>query len=65
MDWILNKDNRGVVSNLPKYLPIVLTEENKLEHIFTYDNGNIIHYTTSFLTDDDVNKWYEKQLVSQ
>ena len=40
IDWILNKDNRGVVSNLPKYLPpIVLTEENKLEHIFTYDNG--------------------------
>lgn len=65
MDWILNKDNRGVVSNLPKYLPIVLTEENKLEHIFTYDNGNIIHYTTSFLTDDNANKRYEKQLVSQ
>ena len=64
IDWILNKDNRGVVSNLPKYLPIVLTEENKLEHIFTYDNG-ILFITTSFLTDDDVNKWYEKQLVSQ
>ncbi|QIW18167.2 NUDIX hydrolase [Bacillus thuringiensis] len=65
IDWILNCDNRGVVSNLPKYLPIVLTEENKLEHIFTYDNGNIINYTTSFLTEDDTNKWYEKQLVSQ
>ena len=65
IDWILNKDNRGVVSNLPKYLPIVLTEENKLEHIFTYDNGNIIHYTTSFCTEDDANKRYEKQLISQ
>lgn len=65
IDWILNKDNRGVVSNLPKYLPIVLTEENKLEHIFTYDNGNIINYTTSYLTDDNANKRYEKQLVSQ
>ena len=64
IDWILNKDNRGVVSNLPKYLPIVLTEENKLEHIFTYDNGNIIHYNF-ILSDDNANKWYEKQLVSQ
>ena len=62
IDWILNKDNRGVVSNLPKYLPIVLTEENKLEHIFTYDNGNIIHYTTSFLTDDNANTRYVKNL---
>ena len=59
IDWILNKDNRGVVSNLPKYLPIVLTEENKLEHIFTYDNRNIITYTTSFCTEDDANKRYE------
>jgi len=32
IDWILDGDNRGVVSNLPKYLPTVLTEENKLEH---------------------------------
>lgn len=61
IDWILNKDNRGVVSNLPKYLPIVLTEENKLEHIFTYDNGNIITYTTSYLTDDNANKRYVKK----
>lgn len=64
IDWILNKDNRGVVSNLPKYLPIVLTEENKLEHIFTYDNGNIIHYTTSFLTDDNANTRYVKKNLS-
>lgn len=65
LDWILDCDNRGVVSNLPKYLPILLTEDNKLEHIFTYDNRNIINYTTSFLTEDDANKRYEKQLVSQ
>ncbi|EJS69314.1 8-oxo-dGTP diphosphatase [Bacillus cereus] len=65
IDWILDGDNRGVVSNLPKYLPIVLTEENKLEHIFTYDNRNIIKYTTALLTEDDTNKRYEKQLVSQ
>ena len=65
IDWILNKDNRGVVSNLPKYLPTVITEENKLKHIFTYDNRNIINYTTACLTEDDANKRYEKQLISQ
>lgn len=63
--WILDENNRGVVSNLPKYLPTVLTEENMLEHIFPYDNRNIINYTTAFLTEDDANKRYEKQLVSQ
>ncbi|KZD26075.1 MutT/nudix family protein [Bacillus cereus] len=65
IDWILDCDNRGVVSNLPKYLPIVLAEDNKLEHIFTYDNRNIINYTTSFLKEDDANKRYEKQLIFQ
>ena len=65
IDWILDGDNRGVVSNLPKYLPTVITEENKLKHIFTYDNRNIINYTTACLTEDDANKRYEKQLISQ
>ncbi|KAB2443879.1 NUDIX hydrolase [Bacillus luti] len=61
IDWILNCDNRGVVSNLPKYLPIILTDDKKLEHTFTYDNRNIINYTTAFLTEDDANKRYVKK----
>lgn len=65
IDWILNCENRGVVSNLQKYLPIILKEENKLDHIFTYDNRNIIEYTIECLSEDDANKRYEKQLVSQ
>lgn len=64
IEWILNCDNRGVVSNLPKYLPIILTDDKKLEHIFTYDNRNIINYTTAFLTEDDANKRYVKKLPS-
>ncbi|WP_141525311.1 NUDIX hydrolase [Bacillus cereus] len=63
IDWILNHDNRGVVSNLQKYLPIILKEENKLDHIFTYDNRNIINYTTASLMEDDANKRYKKQLI--
>ncbi|MFJ1119432.1 8-oxo-dGTP diphosphatase, partial [Bacillus thuringiensis] len=29
------------------------------------DNRNIINYTTACLTEDDANKRYEKQLISQ
>ncbi|HHT7239743.1 MULTISPECIES: NUDIX hydrolase [Bacillus] len=65
IDWILDGDNRGVVSNLQRYLPRVLKEENKLEHTFTYDNRNIIDYTTTLLTEDDTKKRYVKHLVSQ
>ncbi len=53
IDWILDGDNRGVVSNLQRYLPRVLKEENNLEHTFTYDNRNIIDYTTAVLTEYD------------
>lgn len=65
IDWILDGDNRGVVSNLQRYLPRVLKEENNLEHTFTYDNRNIIDYTTTLLTEDDTKKRYEKYLISQ
>ncbi|MGG5737810.1 MULTISPECIES: NUDIX hydrolase [Bacillus cereus group] len=65
IDWILDGDNRGVVSNLQRYLPRVLKEENNLEHTFTYDNRNIIDYTTTLLTEDDTKKRNEKYLVSQ
>lgn len=65
IDWILDGDNRGVVSNLQRYLPRVLKEENNLEHTFTYDNRNIIDYTTTLLTEDDTKKRNEKYPVSQ
>ncbi|MFK4289246.1 MULTISPECIES: NUDIX hydrolase [unclassified Bacillus (in: firmicutes)] len=65
IDWILDGDNRGVVSNLQRYLPILLKEDNNLDHIFTYDNRNIIEYTTAVLAEDDTKKRYEKHLISQ
>ncbi|PGO22460.1 DNA mismatch repair protein MutT [Bacillus cereus] len=65
IDWILDDDNRGVVSNLQRYLPELLNEDDNLEHIFTYDNRNIIDYTTTLLTEDDTKKGNEKYLVSQ
>ncbi|MED1114597.1 NUDIX hydrolase [Bacillus paramycoides] len=65
IDWILDGDNRGVVSNLQRYLPILLKEDHKLEHTFIYDNRNIIDYITSILTEDDTKKRHVKHLVSQ
>ncbi|MFJ8353421.1 NUDIX hydrolase [Bacillus paramycoides] len=65
IDWILDGDNRGVVSNLQRYLPRLLKEENNLEHTFIYDNRNIVEYTTALLTKDDTKKQHVKHLVSQ
>lgn len=63
IDWILDDNNRGVISNLKRYLPRLLKDENNLEHTFIYDNHNIIDYTASILTEDDMNKRYVQHLV--
>lgn len=65
MDWILDDDNRGVISNLKRYLPRLLKDENNLEHTFIYDNHTIIDYTASILTEDDMNKRYVQHFVSK
>lgn len=65
INWILDEDNRGVISNLKRYLPRVLQDEKKLEHTFIYDHHNIIDYTASNLGEDDMKKRYVQPLVSQ
>ncbi len=65
IDWILDDDNRGVISHLQRYLLRLLKDENNLEHTFIYDNRNIVEYTTALLTEDDTKKRYVKHLVSQ
>ncbi|HDX9580441.1 TPA: 8-oxo-dGTP diphosphatase [Bacillus pseudomycoides] len=65
IDWILDDNNRGVISNLKRYLPRLLKDKNNLEHTFIYDNHTIIDYTSSILTEDDMNKRYEQHLVVQ
>lgn len=52
------------MSNLKRYLPRVLEDENNLEHSFTYDNNTIIDYSTIILNEDDTNKLYVKHPVS-
>lgn len=64
IDWILDYDNRGVISNLKKYLPSILEEENNLEHTFIYDNNhNIIDYSTVIHNESDVNKRFSEHLI--
>jgi 8-oxo-dGTP diphosphatase len=49
LDWIVNPDNRGVVSNICLFLPNMLNGELGFENIFVYENGQIVDYSTSFL----------------
>ncbi|MFC3209845.1 NUDIX hydrolase [Planomicrobium okeanokoites] len=58
VDWILHKDNRGVASNLRAYLPAVLEGRLGLEHLFTYDQGVILDYTTAEVAADEINEKY-------
>jgi 8-oxo-dGTP diphosphatase len=49
LDWILDSDNHGIVSNIRYFLPQMLKGEYKLEHQFVYDNGSMVGYTSSSL----------------
>ena len=49
IDWILNPDNHGVVSNIQLFLPKMLRGEYELEHQFFYENGLVREYATAFL----------------
>lgn len=65
IDWILDYGNRGVISNLKKYLPRILDEESNLEYTFIYDsNHNIIDYSTVILNKNDIHKRYIGHFVS-
>ncbi|MFD1019550.1 NUDIX hydrolase [Thalassobacillus hwangdonensis] len=60
IDWILDKDNMGVISNLKSYLPVILEGKLNLEHSFTYDIHNILDYTTTKVIENEMNKRYKK-----
>jgi 8-oxo-dGTP diphosphatase len=49
LDWILDPNNSGVVSNIKCFLPKILTGEYGLEHKFEYENGQMIKNTSSYL----------------
>ena len=58
VDWILHEDNRGVAANLRAYLPAVLKGRLNLEHLFTYEQREIVDYTTAKIVEDEINLEY-------
>jgi len=56
INWILDEDNMGVISNLKCYLPKILEGQYGLEHTFLYDIHNIKDYTMSVITEKEVYK---------
>ncbi|WP_050616737.1 NUDIX hydrolase [Bacillus testis] len=52
LDWILDKENKGVVSNIPYYLGCALQETGIYEHRFTYKNGMIMEYSKQGLAEE-------------
>ncbi|WP_077212244.1 NUDIX hydrolase [Bacillus dakarensis] len=49
IDWILEPNNKGVVSNMKHYLPKILAGHHELEHRFIYENGEMVHYEAANL----------------
>jgi 8-oxo-dGTP diphosphatase len=39
IDWILNPNNQGVATNIPKYLPSMLNDQRCYEHFCNFTNG--------------------------
>lgn len=58
IDWILQKDNRGVAANLLSYLPSLLNGDLGLEHCFIYQKREIAKYTAGALSILEIQKAY-------
>nr|WP_265182760.1 8-oxo-dGTP diphosphatase [Bacillus manliponensis] len=54
VQWILDKDNIGVISHLKHYLPKILDGELHLEHCVTYDTHTILNYYTHNLNEKSI-----------
>lgn len=55
IDWILNPENKGIVSNMKMYLPKILDGYQNLEHRFLYKDGLMLNYETSILSSEELN----------
>ncbi|OIN65936.1 DNA mismatch repair protein MutT [Exiguobacterium sp. KRL4] len=47
LDWILDPENTGVISNLKAYLPYVLTEPSPMLHTFNYAGHQLLDHQVS------------------
>lgn len=44
LNWILHPENKGI-ANLRYFLSVLFDDENKYEHKFVYENGNVITFS--------------------
>lgn len=56
LDWMLDEDNMGVISNLKNYLPAILKGYHDLEHTFSYNQHEILDYSTSKISSNVLNQ---------
>ncbi len=57
LDWILNPDNIGIISNLKHYLPNILSGPPR-QHTFTYKQHQLLDYSTTVLPADALHLTY-------
>lgn len=48
--WIFHPENTGVASNVPKFLPRMLEDEEIYEHLFVYKEDMLIKYESKPLS---------------
>ncbi|ATP39723.1 DNA mismatch repair protein MutT [Solibacillus sp. R5-41] len=44
VEWLMDSRNRGVSEMLQQILPTVLNEASPVEHVYTYENGDLVQY---------------------
>lgn len=44
IDWILDENNRGIVSNIHQFLPKMMEGIDNVEHHFVYENSRVVDY---------------------
>ncbi|WP_169082901.1 NUDIX hydrolase [Paenibacillus sp. PL91] len=52
IDWIMNDHNVGIVSNIPRTLPIMLNDANCYDHHCVYENGQLQNLIQSSITSE-------------
>lgn len=44
VEWLMDSRNRGISAMLQQFLPTVLNEAFPIEHVYTYENDEIVGY---------------------
>jgi len=54
LDWALNPANDGVVRNIPRFLPTLLSDERPHHYRQTYDQDRITDFSITPMTEEEV-----------